>query len=292
MMKNFMLKVLLVLIASLTIFGFIGYNISETYQVILKLNTTVSQNTRNIEQSLSVQQLNDLKLGYAILALSKELKGQSENLMMLTCTLPNMINQKIMEDKVSKLLLVKKLQQVNVFIRNRSIDALGSGVTLKYKDKFYVLTAAHLVENETDKLEMWEEDKKVSDLIILKRTDKDRDLMLLKVADETLEPLNYTELADIEPPTAEEFYVVGNPAGVEDVVSSGRVTRYDGNYMIGRAGCFFGNSGGGVYNSKGDLVGIVSATGAISSGTAIPSFQLDLYVRLNIIKEFLQDIGN
>ena len=42
------------------------------------------------------------------------------------------------------------LKQITVMIENTTQGYQGSGVTLKYKDNFYVLSAAHLIEEETD----------------------------------------------------------------------------------------------------------------------------------------------
>jgi hypothetical protein len=219
-------------------------------------------------------------------------------------------SKKILEqDKVDSRILEKKLQLVNVVIYGSGIidkqlmQWSGSGVTLKYKGQFYILSAAHLAPTMPVNLAMYENENYISDLEIIK-IDVQNDLILLRPTKKDIEPSIYTELGEVEPLTAEKVYIVGNPARIEDVVSEGRVAEYEAQWMIVKNDTWFGNSGGGVYNSKGQLVGIVSAISAVRNASEkdieknlasreyeYPPYMLDLMIRLNIIKEFLRDIN-
>lgn len=186
-----------------------------------------------------------------------------------------------------------KLLQVNVLIINESIGVQGSGATLKYKNKYYVLSVAHLFNKKTDVLELWENGKRICDLKIIKYSKK-LDLALLMSVDENIIPKYYSELSDSEPLTTDKIYVVGNPLGIEDLFSDGRIVRYDSLYAWYYDHSYFGSSGGGIYNLDGKLVGITSVLIASNvsgvSITQIPSFTLNGAIRLNQIKSFLEDV--
>jgi S1-C subfamily serine protease len=212
-------------------------------------------------------------------------------------TLADTVNRIIKKDKFNKFLFEKKLQQINVFIKEESVDletneksgCIGSGVSIKYKNNYYVLSAAHLVRADNSVLTLMENDQEICELEVVK-INVEQDLVIMRPKNRNIKPLYYSELADTEPLTAQEIYIVGNPAGIEDIVSEGRVAFYNESYMVIRDGCYFGNSGGGVYNKQGQVVGIVSAVTEIPNGMGFPGYILDLMVRLNVIKTFLTDV--
>ena len=187
------------------------------------------------------------------------------------------------------------LLQINVMIKNMTKGALGSGATIKYNDKYYILSVAHLVDDANkDKLELWENGEKVCDLKIVKM-DKSIDMCLFAPVDDAIVPHVYTELADSEPGPSEEIYVVGNPMGIEDLLSDGRVIQYSNNYMYYIDHSYFGSSGGGIYNREGKVVGTIDfimAPNPNPAGTItnVPSFVINGAVRLSVIKDFLQDV--
>ena len=203
------------------------------------------------------------------------------------------------KQKMEKFLLEKKLQQISVVIINKTTGYLGSGVTLKYNENFYILSAGHLIQEETDEIYFMENDQIIGDLEIVKviynpsedtEAKDECDLLLLKPKNKNLKPKVYAELEDFEPATAEEIYIVGNPLGLEDVLSMGRVTMYQDNFMYFRNATYFGNSGGGVFNLNGRLVGIMSHIRVAQPYYNIPAFVLEGAVRLNTIKDFLNGV--
>jgi S1-C subfamily serine protease len=204
-------------------------------------------------------------------------------------------------EQFKKELLEYKLKQATVMIYNTSIGALGSGVTIKYKGKFYILSAGHMAETNTDALSFWENEQKIGDLEIVKHSftapeiedgdfTKGTDLILLSSKNKTLVPRFYVELADREPTAPTEIYIVGNPAGIEDVLSDGRIIRYMNNFMYYINHTYYGNSGGGVFTRDGRLIGIVSHMFPIGYNYEIPPYMTYGAVRLNEIFEFLKDI--
>ena len=206
--------------------------------------------------------------------------------------------------KYEKTKLEYKLQQATVIIYNKTNSAVGSGVTIKYKGQFYILSAGHMVESLEDVLAFGENGQEIGEVEIIKwdftmveenidgNSDftKATDLILLRPKNKNLIPRVYIELADFEPQSPTEVYIVGNPAGIEDVVSEGRVIRYMNNFMYITDNIYYGSSGGGVFNLSGKLIGIVSHMYPISSNPLVLPYMTYGIVRLNIIKQFLGDI--
>jgi hypothetical protein len=215
-------------------------------------------------------------------------------------------NQKIINlprnMQITKEKLEQKLKQVNVEIVNSTVGASGSGVTIKYNGQYYILSAGHMADEDTDTLVLMENGQEISELEIVKHdytwgedTDpkdiiKVHDLILLRPKNKNLQPKYYTELADIEPITSSEVYIVGNPMGIEDVLCEGRTIIYKGNFMYYIDHTYYGNSGGGVYTLDGKLVGIVSHLMPIQPYQDIPAYMIYGAVRLNCIRDFLKDV--
>jgi hypothetical protein len=209
------------------------------------------------------------------------------------------IPETIQEEKLS---IEYNLQQAVVIINNETLRALGSGVTIKYKNKFYILSAGHMTESKEDILSFSENDNRIGELEIIKWDfttpeedlagdfTKGTDLLLLQPKNKDLIPKFYVELADVECKVPTEIYIVGNPAGIEDVLSDGRIVKYNNNFIYYFNHTYYGNSGGGIFTKDGKLQGIVSHMYPISLNPQIPPYMLYGAVRLNEIKEFLGDI--
>jgi S1-C subfamily serine protease len=213
-------------------------------------------------------------------------------------------------DKVTKRILEEKLRFVNIFLTNKTIEATGSGVTIKYKGEFYILTAGHMIEEESDEIWLSENGVDIVQLELIK-VDHTNDLALFKSMNSDIVPRIYVEIAEQEPFPADEIYIVGNPMGFEDTLTEGRIMFYaevsenseppedpeEGTvqfrqeafmYFLGTS--YFGNSGGGVFNKEGKLVGIVSHLVPIRARADVDFYTINGATRLNEIKEFLKEI--
>jgi prefoldin subunit 5 len=182
-----------------------------------------------------------------------------------------------------------KLKQVTVMIENISQGYQGSGVTIKYKDNYYILSVNHLIGDKTDELFIAENDQPFAKLKIIK-TDKTRDLALFKLEDENKIPEVYAELAEKELDKGSSIYVIGNPLGIEDVLSEGRILKNNGfqTYFIDHS--YFGSSGGGIFTKEGKLLGIIQTLGQIKLSENDPGFVINGAGRLSMIKDFLGDV--
>jgi hypothetical protein len=186
------------------------------------------------------------------------------------------------------------LQQTNVKIINYTVGCMGSGATIVHNGKYYVLSAGHLIDKQTDDVWLRENGEDICKLKVVK-VDSMADLILFAPADENVVPKIYTTVATESPMPGEEVYICANPAGIEDVISKGRVIGYQLWFMYFVDHSYFGSSGGGLYNMQGEVVGIISHLIPISNkrGVSIdnvPSFLIHGAVCVNEIQAFLADV--
>lgn len=217
------------------------------------------------------------------------------------------LNNKIIDlpyvEQLKKEFIEFKLRQSVVFIYNKTTGSLGSGVTIKYNEKFYILSAGHMTDSGTDILSFGENEQEIGELEIIKHDyttpeenlngdfTKGTDLILLQPKNKLLIPKYYIELADEEIQAPTEIYIVGNPAGIEDVLCEGRIIKYINNFVYYINHTYYGNSGGGIFTKDGKLLGIVSHMSAISYTPQIPAYMIYGAVRLDIIKSFLKELN-
>jgi len=272
------------------VIGFLGITEYRTIKQQIQINNKNFLYQTKITDKLIINIYNQLN----------KLQKTDKSLLEIAKLLNERINLVPQEIKYNKILLEQKLKQVNVMIVNATLGAEGSGVTLKYKGKFYILSAGHMAENDTDELWLKENDQLICKLEIVKHDyttheeedyTQGTDLILLRPIDPTIVPRVYVELADNEPITGTEIYIVGNPMAIEDVISDGRVVIYHNNFMYYRDGTYYGNSGGGIYTIDGKLVGIVSHMLPIQPNPTVPPYMIYGAVRLEVILQFMKDVN-
>jgi len=148
---------------------------------------------------------------------------------------------------------IKQLQRSTVTIR--TTKGHGSGVFVT-KDGF-ILTNAHVVENETKVLVILNDKQMYANVI---RVEPIRDIALLKITKKA--KISISELSKMTPEIGDRFYVIGTPLSEElshtvtsGILSAKRTSNglpvYQTDAAINK-----GNSGGPIYNEKGELVAI------------------------------------
>lgn len=260
-------------------------------------NLTIDENLNAIESRLNKIQgnLNFLERTDMILSKTMEIKGNS------LVEIINLMEQQIKEPDLEYLLS----GVVAVF----GLESQGSGVVIKKtNNKMYILTCNHVIDDimEFNKksfvnlgaivgyIKFDKNYKEVGNILYgaeIIKTDKENDLALLRV-DIIDEYLNDINIAEKEPEKGDVVYSVGNPFGLFRTVSKGILSnKIDRGYLSDNTETF-GNSGGGLFNKKGELIGITYQvfTYGMSDIMPIAESSLGCSVRLDIIKEFLKGV--
>ncbi len=142
---------------------------------------------------------------------------------------------------------------------------LGSGVLVT--ESGYVITAAHVVQT-ADLVEV-EFPNGFRTTAAVTASDPEKDLALIRLdkAPEGIKPLKLADSDDVS--IGEEVFIIGAPYGVSNTLSVGHIS---GRHGPGEAGPLSpeaetfqtdavinqGNSGGPLFNSRGEVIGIVS----------------------------------
>ncbi len=169
-------------------------------------------------------------------------------------------------------------------------EALGSGVLVS--KECHILTAAHVVQYADQITVKTQDGKKREAELIFSETNADIALLRLKVPDLTLKHARLGNSDSLV--VGQRTYVIGNPYGLENSFSVGRISAfrefgqlYNGTTLVEfiqtDAAINSGNSGGAVFNSVGEVIGISSQIISVSGG-----FQgLGLAVSINTAKKIL-----
>ena len=182
---------------------------------------------------------------------------------------------------------IKTTATVNTFYGPMNADGAGSGVIIS--EDGYIVTCAHVIDNAS-KIEVQDSNDRVYEAALIASSNK-VDLALLKIDAEGLTPAS---LGDSDTYSAgDQIYVVGNPLGnfvlsVSQGIISGvdRQANIDGNLMRLTqvdAAVNPGNSGGGLFDSQGNLIGIVNA-----KNTGIDVEGMGFAIPIDTVREVLE----
>lgn len=193
-------------------------------------------------------------------ALKRNIKQQKE--------LQKELDVKIQNNKPIDLVLYDKIKSANVHVFNKTNGGSGSGTRIKIKNKYYILTVAHVLKKETDLIVITSDESYPYDefpIIFIKQNIK-MDLALFRIEKATQG--GYLNISEKEPMLGSELIVIGNPSGMEDIITDGILCKkvlngkYPGYYIFSNIS-FFGNSGGAVLY-RGRIVGVVSMLQTLS----------------------------
>jgi len=190
------------------------------------------------------------------------------------------------EKQISKTVIdADKLRESNVLIYNVTAGYVGAGTYVKVGKDYYILSCAHLIKDEADKLVAVLDDKTVVPLIKVK-VDETVDLSLWITG--TTVKLNAVEIAEYIPRLGTEVRVIGNPDCLTDVITDGIIARYLKNGYLLTAKSFGGNSGGAVIDTRtGKLVGVLTQGYIMMRDDIFESYSWA--VNIDTIKEFIKD---
>ena len=165
------------------------------------------------------------------------------------------------------------------FFQQQIQTGAGSGVIVTADG--YIVTNNHVIE-DSDKITVTLRDGTQYEAQLI-GTDEKTDLAVLKIEASGLQPAVFGSSSDLK--VGEQAIVIGNPLGqLGGTVTSGIISALDReitvdghtmNLLQTDAAVNPGNSGGGLFNSKGELVGIINAKSSGDDveglGFAIPS---------------------
>ncbi|MBR3680403.1 MAG: trypsin-like peptidase domain-containing protein [Clostridia bacterium] len=176
----------------------------------------------------------------------------------------------------------------------------GSGVIFNYSDgMFYVLTNFHVAYNDvsngrngtytvTDAF-----DNNHIATLLTGSEELDLAVMRFAVDEEDRERLRVAPLAIVNASIATQVVAVGNPGGLHNSVTVGSIISYKDidldvlsvPVIYHTAPLDHGSSGGGIFNAKGELVGINYAIGESEDGTAKISFAVPIETVIGFLTE-------
>jgi serine protease Do len=176
----------------------------------------------------------------------------------------------------------------------REFQAVGSGFFVSSDG--YVVTNNHVIDNADEIFVIMQDGTKLT--ANLKGRDPKTDLALLKVDDDKKFP--YVELGNSDKTEVGEWVVaVGNPFGLGGSVTAGIVSArgrdiqsgpYD-DYIQVDAPINRGNSGGPLFDSKGQVIGINTAIYSPTGGNVGIAFAIPSNLAKNVVAQ-LKDSGS
>lgn len=175
----------------------------------------------------------------------------------------------------------------------RETSALGSGFVIS--DEGFVVTNHHVIEN-ADEIEVLFHDGKRFPAELM-GSDKKTDIAVLKVDSDA--PLPYVDFGDSDATEVGDWVVaIGNPFGLGGTVTAGIVSARGRDIQSGPYDDFIqidapinrGNSGGPLFNTRGEVIGVNSAIFSPTGGSVGIGFSIPSQLVKNIVTQ-LQENG-
>lgn len=142
-------------------------------------------------------------------------------------------------------------------VRIESDLGLGSGVVIDKVNRL-VLTAKHVIEGATTLSVILDDGQQFKGTVLWRAPEEDLALVQLGGIGD-LPPAALLRVGD-DPDLGEPVYAIGNPLGIASIVTQGHVAseRIGGDDLFVDASIAPGNSGGGLFDANGELIGIVT----------------------------------
>lgn len=202
----------------------------------------------------------------------------------------NLTLQQIVEKTAASVVEITT-EHVQTYNRMQQLVSTGAGSGVIISSSGYIITNHHVID-DADNVTITLSDGTQHQAIII-GSDNKTDIAVLKIEAENLTPAVMGNSSDVF--VGDDVVVVGNPLGqLGGTVTNGIISALDREITIDgtvmsllqtNAAINQGNSGGGMFNSRGELIGIINAksvaTGVEGLGFAIP---------VDIAKTIAQDL--
>lgn len=192
---------------------------------------------------------------------------------------------------------IENIYMSSVTVKDNFARTYGSGTIIYNKagQQMFVLTAAHVVsailkENKQPCVSTAYDTG--NHLMTVYKIDKDKDLALLSSKERVKKNGPYVNIATYAPNIGDSVWVIGAPLGADRTVTRGIISNFksDKKKALYRttADTFFGNSGGGMFNDNGELVGVAHALIQVRIGFSILNVPGGFFfIALKTIKVFM-----
>lgn len=164
----------------------------------------------------------------------------------------------------------------------------GSGTVIQcQKGKpIIALTAFHVIEKialfPAGYVVLYNQENKIRIVTKILKVAKDEDLALVRGIENLKTDCPYVDIAKKEPLLGSVLWTIGTPGGIEKNITNGV---YSKKYLVKNhityrttLDIFFGNSGGGVFNDAGELVGVVNQLQQYMIQTEDGAFKIPILV--------------
>lgn len=179
----------------------------------------------------------------------------------------------------------------NYFYQQYTQEGAGSGVIVTADG--YIVTNNHVIE-DADSIHVRLKNSELYEATLI-GTDPENDIAVIKIEAENLTTATLGDSDQLQ--VGELAVAIGNPLGtLGGSVTDGIISALDREITIDgetmrllqtNAAVNPGNSGGGLFNAKGELIGIVNAK---SSGTNVEG--LGFAIPINSVKQIIEDLVN
>lgn len=179
--------------------------------------------------------------------------------------------------------------QTNVFLQQYVTSGAGSGVVVS--EDGLIITNHHVIDGATSIVVRLANGEEYDAQLIA--SDAQTDVAVLRINATNLQPAILGDSDNLV--VGEDVIAVGNPLGsLGGTVTDGIISALDREITIDdqtmtllqtSAAISPGNSGGGLFNTKGELIGVVNAK---SSGSNVEG--LGFAIPVNVVKEVAQDL--
>lgn len=176
--------------------------------------------------------------------------------------------------------------------REREVSSLGSGFVISSDG--YIITNSHVISGAEQITIRFSDDRELEAKLI--GEDKKTDLALLKV--EPKKALAYVPLGDSDKARVGDWVIaIGNPFGLGGTVTTGIISARQRSINAGPYDDFIqtdaainrGNSGGPLFNIKGEVIGINSAIFSPTGGNVGIGFSIPTALAKPIIDQLKKD---
>ena len=142
----------------------------------------------------------------------------------------------------------------SVKVYHTDFRGFGSGSYIKIKDRYFILTAAHVVRDEPVMMIMGRDEVLPARVIY---SNDASDIAFLEV--ERMYSRTPIKLRlNYDPHVSDSVAYTGFPNGTDLLTITGRVSGFRGQWLVVQGYTWMGASGSGVFDARGRLVGVVS----------------------------------